>query len=108
HVLLSTHPAPACLTTLSLHAALPIFGALISPVPTHGLPEIHAGRDETSVMLAIAPDKVRSERIAELRSPPDPAQVRATILDPAKSEEHTSELQSRENLVCRLLLEKKK
>src|SRR5690606_40200286 len=27
---------------------------------------------------------------------------------PHRSEEHTSELQSRENLVCRLLLEKKK
>src|SRR5271165_5599661 len=27
---------------------------------------------------------------------------------PERSEEHTSELQSRENLVCRLLLEKKK
>src|SRR5690606_40762328 len=27
--------------------------------------------------------------------------------DPWRSEEHTSELQSRENLVCRLLLEKK-
>src|SRR5690606_40034905 len=27
---------------------------------------------------------------------------------PVRSEEHTSELQSRENLVCRLLLEKKK
>src|SRR5690606_41146339 len=27
---------------------------------------------------------------------------------PLRSEEHTSELQSRENLVCRLLLEKKK
>src|SRR5690606_41706344 len=29
-------------------------------------------------------------------------------LQPLRSEEHTSELQSRENLVCRLLLEKKK
>src|SRR5690606_41514961 len=29
-------------------------------------------------------------------------------LRPRRSEEHTSELQSRENLVCRLLLEKKK
>src|SRR5207302_5021496 len=29
-------------------------------------------------------------------------------LDLVRSEEHTSELQSRENLVCRLLLEKKK
>src|SRR5690606_39521626 len=30
------------------------------------------------------------------------------IVTLARSEEHTSELQSRENLVCRLLLEKKK
>src|SRR5690606_40311526 len=30
------------------------------------------------------------------------------IIDALRSEEHTSELQSRENLVCRLLLEKKK
>src|SRR5690606_41960490 len=29
-------------------------------------------------------------------------------VDNVRSEEHTSELQSRENLVCRLLLEKKK
>src|SRR5690625_6937757 len=29
-------------------------------------------------------------------------------IDPARSEEHTSELQSRGHLVCRLLLEKKK
>src|SRR5690606_41413388 len=29
-------------------------------------------------------------------------------MDDRRSEEHTSELQSRENLVCRLLLEKKK
>src|SRR5690606_40598482 len=31
-----------------------------------------------------------------------------SIYHPQRSEEHTSELQSRENLVCRLLLEKKK
>src|SRR5207302_5054982 len=30
------------------------------------------------------------------------------VLADGRSEEHTSELQSRENLVCRLLLEKKK
>src|SRR5690606_40218052 len=30
------------------------------------------------------------------------------FIDVGRSEEHTSELQSRENLVCRLLLEKKK
>src|SRR5207247_8159742 len=34
------------------------------------------------------------------------ARVRAALLAPARSEEHTSELQSRVDLVCRLLLEK--
>src|SRR5205807_2936300 len=37
-----------------------------------------------------------------------PSQVKVTIDDGARSEEHTSELQSPCNLVCRLLLEKKK
>src|SRR5690349_22973111 len=32
----------------------------------------------------------------------------APVLHPGRSEEHTSELQSRRDLVCRLLLEKKK
>src|SRR5690606_39930165 len=42
----------------------------------------------------------------EVRAQPDdPGQQRETA---QRSEEHTSELQSRENLVCRLLLEKKK
>src|SRR5688572_32204418 len=36
------------------------------------------------------------------RSPPP------TPMQPTRSEEHTSELQSQSNLVCRLLLEKKK
>src|SRR2546430_7577002 len=39
----------------------------------------------------------------------DPKQkIRLTITYPQRSEEHTSELQSQSNLVCRLLLEKKK
>src|SRR5690606_40995435 len=37
-----------------------------------------------------------------------PASRAARATTGARSEEHTSELQSRENLVCRLLLEKKK
>src|SRR3712207_7100403 len=37
----------------------------------------------------------------------DRARARAALL-PHRSEEHTSELQSRQYLVCRLLLEKKK
>src|SRR6266511_1364637 len=40
-----------------------------------------------------------SSMLYRRRMPTDP---------PSRSEEHTSELQSRENLVCRLLLEKKK
>src|SRR6266511_2271156 len=38
----------------------------------------------------------------------NPGPLRCERLLPQRSEEHTSELQSRENLVCRLLLEKKK
>src|SRR2546427_7138571 len=34
--------------------------------------------------------------------------ARVPVIDPSRSEEHTSELQSQSNLVCRLLLEKKK
>src|SRR5438445_9963963 len=34
--------------------------------------------------------------------------VRRVMMGPPRSEEHTSELQSRQYLVCRLLLEKKK
>src|SRR5690606_40887703 len=38
----------------------------------------------------------------------DPGTSLVELMSAARSEEHTSELQSRENLVCRLLLEKKK
>src|SRR5437868_12219213 len=37
-----------------------------------------------------------------------PCSTRRTLADDLRSEEHTSELQSRFDLVCRLLLEKKK
>ena len=59
-------------------------GALMSPVTDAGLPEIHAGRDETSLMLALAPDRVRCER-SGLGKRLDDAEVRATILDPGVS-----------------------
>src|SRR3712207_9174770 len=39
---------------------------------------------------------------------PDTKRERYLLLDRLRSEEHTSELQSRQYLVCRLLLEKKK
>src|SRR3712207_7463809 len=37
-----------------------------------------------------------------------PSMCAVLVLPPLRSEEHTSELQSRQYLVCRLLLEKKK
>src|SRR5260370_19592505 len=40
--------------------------------------------------------------------PPRRQQAVRQVLGPGRSEEHTSELQSHLNLVCRLLLEKKK
>src|SRR5207302_8399740 len=69
------------------------------------VPVEHVGQEETTRHAAVA-----GERCAggdrERRAPgagDDAAGARAL-----RSEEHTSELQSRENLVCRLLLEKKK
>src|SRR3712207_9258686 len=58
------------------------------------------------------PDRVGDRRPAEPRQLPRgrrPAPARERRSAPAaRSEEHTSELQSRQYLVCRLLLEKKK
>src|SRR3712207_7229606 len=60
----------------------------------------------------------REDRLGELIGPADPARVRRhpeprgddahDQRELERSEEHTSELQSRQYLVCRLLLEKKK
>jgi len=60
-------------------------GALMGPVAERGVPEIHGGKDETSVMLAVAPSLVRRDKFSELKSPPDGNAVRATILDPGVS-----------------------
>src|SRR5437868_14893868 len=57
-------------------------------------------------------DEARPEEFDALMIPGglmNPDELRATHLDSSdRSEEHTSELQSRFDLVCRLLLEKKK
>src|SRR5690606_42158802 len=58
------------------------------------------GRSATAASRACGP--VRTEVYWAGRRPA------SRIGMPARSEEHMSELQSRENLVCRLLLEKKK
>src|SRR6185369_18015028 len=64
--------------TLSLHDALPI-----------SRPSNASGRKDASLV-------------------PSPTSAASSCSPSARSEEHTSELQSHLNLVCRLLLEKKK
>src|SRR2546429_1608880 len=55
-------------------------------------------------------DRLDALRRSDPGRDPDAGQPErdARARDPARSEEHTSELQSRLHLVCRLLLEKKK
>src|SRR5690606_42028405 len=67
----------------------------------------HAGRPFPPFRFLQASPLLR--RI-ELVGPADDFIVKFVLFQPhvIRSEEHTSELQSRENLVCRLLLEKKK
>src|SRR2546428_9721217 len=50
----------------------------------------------------------RSLRASHDRAPGHRSIARENAASSARSEEHTSELQSRSDLVCRLLLEKKK
>src|SRR3712207_9072595 len=71
--------------TLSLHDALPICRGLVDRI-----------RDATDASVEHVVVDLDEER----------KQVTHTLV--VRSEEHTSELQSRQYLVCRLLLEKKK
>src|SRR3712207_7746352 len=82
--------------TLSLHDALPIsFTLYVGCLPQHGLPN-----------GAVSAPGIRTSkpRAAEAEC----AHLTAVPPGRPRSEEHTSELQSRQYLVCRLLLEKKK
>src|SRR2546426_2164961 len=95
------------ISPLSLHAALPISGALGATERAGGAacPRHHGGGpDERSGGGATArgPAGGPAPRAAGGGSRSDP------IPGHGRSEEHTSELQSPCNLVCRLLLEKKK
>src|SRR5690606_39306627 len=87
--------------TLSLHDALPISVLWIFPMPV----QPYGCRLISSTLISTPVQKVP-------RNKPMPAWTfpfhRINKFNSARSEEHTSELQSRENLVCRLLLEKKK
>src|SRR5688572_31378596 len=80
-------PATTAISTLSLHDALPIFGSL-------------ARHFWFRSVYAALTDSVPAKLRRQLTKP-------EIVLRDARSEEHTSELQSQSNLVCRLLLEKK-
>src|SRR2546430_9875515 len=55
-----------------------------------------------------ATDRTAQPRVLQAVIPEAGRRVDDTEVDAERSEEHTSELQSQSNLVCRLLLEKKK
>src|SRR5207249_11487252 len=104
HSLLHTHP-PTHTSTLSLHDALPILIHEDVPLQPSAEP-----RDQ--------PQTDRRVRASGGEFPREPLDVlegrrdddhgeRRDSHPPLRSEEHTSELQSRFDLVCRLLLEKK-
>src|SRR5690606_42058105 len=97
---LSIDTANTDIYTLSLHDALPIFTALAAAAVVAGGPRLHHRRRPLFDRVD-ADGHVAQHVLAE-------AHLALHLLDGVRSEEHTSELQSRENLVCRLLLEKKK
>src|SRR5688572_32236640 len=80
------------LYTISLHDALPICGEVVVSVTSRRL-------DDKLYELEFA---VRDTGIGI------PANRMDRLFESFRSEEHTSELQSQSNLVCRLLLEKQK
>src|SRR5690242_21522991 len=85
-------PATTEIYTLSLHDALPIFAP-------HG--------EGAAPLGAAHADHRRRRGRRDLRRRAGPARQRRRLARGLRSEEHTSELQSHVNLVCRLLLEKK-
>src|SRR5205085_12696154 len=95
------HTATTDIYTLSLHDALPISNRPRAPTVARTPLPSGAG--------ASAPGARRSPRrvLARVLWRPDHPRP-GRDLRQQRSEEHTSELQSQSNLVCRLLLEKKK
>src|SRR5690606_41103104 len=92
-----TAPTRTDFYTLSLHDALPI------SLPLTAAPPETAAGERPRLPATPVPRRYSGTSTA----PRKDHQV-STSFERVRSEEHTSELQSRENLVCRLLLEKKK
>src|SRR5207302_11430095 len=103
-----SHPAQTHSSTLSLHDSLPILQLLTgSRIESPGVNRQERRRPQVAV--TVLPVAGQSRKVGDQCSarPRQPIEQRG-FADVDRSEEHTSELQSRENLVCRLLLEKKK
>src|SRR5690606_41259341 len=99
-----SEPAPTQIYTLSLHDALPIFG-----LHAELLGQVHGERFDLHAQVS----PLHGAAVLQLIDNPlgqvdRHGKSNALVAAAVRSEEHTSELQSRENLVCRLLLEKKK
>src|SRR5690606_42020139 len=102
------HTASTARYTLSLHDALPIsLDRGQQPLLAHGLKQIVHGFPLERLDRVLIVGR-HENHMAGMRQPPadiEPGQARHSDVEEGRSEEHTSELQSRENLVCRLLLE---
>src|SRR5699024_11852880 len=94
-----TLPSPPAIYTLSLHDALPISGR-----DTRGLIRLHQFNKVEMVKFSDAEHSY--DELEKMTA--DAEDILQKLHLPYRSEEHTSELQSRFDLVCRLLLEKKK
>src|SRR5207249_5429255 len=101
--LLFHHPPTPATYPLSLHDALPIYRG----TTTRSADAIAEALDDRGVALRTATNRHVISLSCTCLSE-DFGDVLAEVLRQARSEEHTSELQSRFDLVCRLLLEKKK
>src|SRR5690606_40977746 len=79
-------------------------------VPTEGLDAVknlYLGIGAVIILIAVCFSFIRIPNLMDPHKAAEEVDLDAVNID-VRSEEHTSELQSRENLVCRLLLEKKK
>src|SRR5690606_41352038 len=100
--------ATPCLYTLSLHDALPICArarAHRHQPPGLEVPVRLPVREEPRLVRAVPRGAAAHDGRAHPRRPRVARCEAQHHLLVRRSEEHTSELQSRENLVCRLLLE---
>src|SRR5699024_12706574 len=104
-VYFSDTPSPPLISTLSLHDALPISvidGDFRHRTGIQGIEQLRVGEKHGFLILPAGHQIVD---VAELIGFGELVPHKE---DAVRSEEHTSELQSRFDLVCRLLLEKKK